>query len=368
MGLLAHLLAAAVLAGCATDDTTGTEDPTPTSGELDAGATVLVHREQVASVSPSGQWMLTTSDDGRMDNDEVVYDLCVRSGATFEEVSCTAMPNSAAWNAVWSPTEDRVAFLSPGSQRQGERNDAIVMVTIPDMNLRAMSPTDAWLPAAPVAGFDPAGGLIWAWPTGENRYALHTETGPVIDDASTAGDGLPATVEGVEIRSIRIDGSGLVVSGIDPRRYLVTGRWTDAGIAEHLLPAIDSQRALLAADIPRGRVITRWLDVHVTPDPELEDRDGRTATIAGPDDAVIVAVDVEPGGDRIAALVLYPDRAEVSIRRITDDLQVVEESSTPIADRPDRRSFPTFTWTERGLVIEGRTDAEPGRVFVLPVG
>lgn len=334
--------------------------------DLDERATQLADGESLASISPSGRYLLTVNDEVEVVADELVADLCVRSGERYDVVECTSVPAGAVWSASWNPAEDRVAFTHAGAQRAGERNDAIYVLDVTDMRSRAVTPTDAWLPATPHAAWTPGGQLVVVQPDARGHYPVHTDAGPAAPDS-----GLPASIEGVEIVGLDADEQGLVVTGTvvagtTDAGVTTTHRWTASGPdPTPLLPAVAVTHDTLATDPIRGRVITRLFDVHASPAPEIRELRGGAAAIEPAGGETVWAVDFAPDGRRLAALILGEDAASVAVYRIDDHLVLVEESVTPIADIPDRRSFQMFSWTGRGVVVEGRTDEQSGRIFEL---
>lgn len=351
----------------------GSPDPVPDpGGGLDADATVLRDRELVVSVSPSGGRLLTTNDDHRLEADELVSDLCVRSGDAFERVECVAVPADSVSSVSWSPNEDRVAFTHTGSQRRGERNDVVRVLDIADMRVRAVSPVGLWLPGSSHAAWTPAGALVYVQPRASRSYLVHTAEGqvtgaPRIDPVPTDVD-LPVAVDGLDVTGLDIDAAGLIVTGTTEAGRTVTQRWTGSDPRPRdLVPGVGATYMSVAVDPERGRVISRFLDTHHSPPPEIADLQGRTSTIPTPDGTTILTVDFGAGGDELSALVRGADAASVAVYAIGSDLTVTERSVTPIADLPDRRSFPFVARTDRGVVVEGRTDGLPGRVYIMEV-
>ncbi|WP_157083974.1 WD40 repeat domain-containing protein [Millisia brevis] len=354
-------LIVALVAAC------GAGRPQPDDGppiRAEEAATVLADREMVASISPSGRYLLTASDATRVENDELVSDVCVRSGERYETVNCVALPDRAVWSVSWSPAEDRVAFTHAGSQRRGERNDVVRVLEVAGLRSWPVSPVDLWLPAAPYAAWTPAGDLVYLWPDGERRYLVSTSEGPVNDSTAIDVD-LPVVVEGVTVAGLGVDADGLIVTGDTEAGAIETRRWSSAGPGEVLLPAFGVTDEPLAADPVHGRVVTRFLDTHAAPPPQLRDLRGRSAVLdAG--EATVWAVDLAPDGRSLAALLIGGDQASVAVYDIAEDLTPTERSITPVAARGHSRSFPAFARTDRGIVVEARTDGRPGLVMRVP--
>lgn len=369
--LTAGLVVLALAAACGADGT-GPGGSTGESGQQAAlpsegDATVLRDRELVASISPSGRYLLTADDAARVEGDELVSDVCVRSGERYEVIDCVALPDAAVWSASWSPGEERVAFTHAGSQRRGEHNDVVRVLDIAQLRSWPVSPVDAWLPASPFAAWTPAGELVHLLPQSERRYLVYTAAGPVTDSTTTDVD-LPAVVDGVRITGLDVDADGLVVTGETEAGVTETRRWTaDGPGAAPLVPGVGRTEDILAADPAGGRVVTRFFDTHGSPPPELRDRLARSSVLDA-DDSTVWAVDFAPGGRYVAALLIGTDEAAVAVYEIADDLALTERSVVPMAARPDRRSFPSFVWTDRGVVVEGRTDGRPGLVFRVTPG